>query len=279
MKRSTRTELAKQTLEILERGSYRAPAGHEVDLTDRVSACVDDTVLFSPDELERIRRQELARGAAPRDTTIEVVNETTLAAIARLSRAGHTEIAALNFASAKNPGGGFLNGTQAQEESLARSSALYVSLLEASSYYDEHRASPSLLYSDRMILSPACPIFRDDDGELLNAPDTVTFITSPAPNAGAMDDHRRDERARIPDVLRRRSEYVLALAASRGCECLVLGAWGCGVFRNSPELVANTFAGHLRGSWLGRFAHVAFSVLDRASPPETLRAFQDAFRI
>ena len=210
-------------------------------------------------------------------TTFDVLNETTLAGIARVLSEGPGPVAALNFASAKNPGGGFLNGSQAQEESLARSSALHASLMRAWEFYERHRASPSLLYSDAMILSPGCPIIRDDDGALLEEPRLATFITSAAPNAGAAMDNRPQEVPLIPDVFRRRTEYVLALATFHGYKQLVLGAWGCGVFRNDPAVVAAAFAHHLQqGAWSGRFERVVFSVLDASSSQETLAAFKRA---
>ena len=277
MKRSTRMELAKQTVEIVERGSYQLASGRVIDMAKPVRACRDATRLFPPEELERIREDVLARPAEGLATTFEVVNETTLAGVARLLAERNGPVAALNFASAKNPGGGFLNGSQAQEESLARSSALHASLLQASEFYERHRASPSLLYSDAMILSPGCPVFRDDDGKLLDEPRLVTFITSAAPNAGAAQNNRREELPLIPEVFRRRSEFLLALAASQGYKHLVLGAWGCGVFRNDPAVVAAAFMGHLRHTaWSGRFARVVFSVLDTAPSMETLAAFQRA---
>src|SRR5439155_18521395 len=154
----------------------------------------------------------------------EVANETTLAGIARVLADGAGPVAALNFASAKNPGGGFLGGSQAQEESLARSSALHASLLRAPQFYERHRAAPSPLYSDAMILSPGCPVFRDDGGALLEEPRLVAFVTSAAPNAGAAAANRPEELPLIPGALRRRSEDVLALAASQGYRRLVLGA-------------------------------------------------------
>ncbi len=277
MKRSTRMELAKQTVEIVERGSYQLASGRVIDIAMAVRACCDATRLFRPEELERLREQVLARPAEGFATTFEVVNETTLAGVARLLAERNGPVAALNFASAKNPGGGFLNGSQAQEESLARSSALHASLLQAREFYERHRASPSLLYSDAMILSPDCPVFRDDGGALLDEPQLVTFITSAAPNAGAAQNNRPEELPAIPDVFRRRSEFLLALAASQGYKRLVLGAWGCGVFRNDPAVVAAAFLGHLRHTaWSGRFARVVFSVLDTAPSMETLAAFQRA---
>lgn len=277
MKRATRMDLARQTVEIVERGCYQTDNGRAVDIAQSVSACLDATQFFPPEELERIRQEVLARPAEGHATRLEVANETTLAGIARVLAEGTGRVAALNFASAKNPGGGFLNGSQAQEESLARSSALHASLLRAWEFYERHRASPSLLYSDAMILSPDCPVFRNDDGRLQDEPQRVTFITSPAPNAGAAADNRPEELPLIPEVIRRRSEYVLALASAQGYKRLILGAWGCGVFRNDPAVVAAAFLGHLRqGAWAGRFERVVFSVLDTSPAGETLAAFERA---
>lgn len=186
----------------------------------------------------------------------------------------------LNFASARNPGGGFLGGSQAQEESLARSSALYASLTceAAQPYYAHHRGERSALYSDRMILSPECPVLRSDDGELLDKPYRVDILTSAAPNAGALTAHRSPDIERVPSVLATRASKVLALAAHSGCEHLVLGAWGCGVFANDPRMVAQVFATLLTedGPYRGRFATVSFSVRDGVEGQPVLTAFRDA---
>jgi len=277
VKRATRMELARQTVEIVERGGYTSAGGRSVDISANVRACLDATRFFPPEELARLRDEVRVLPAETVATRFEVVNETTLAGIARILSDGEGPVAALNFASAKNPGGGFLNGSQAQEESLARSSALHASLLRAWQFYERHRAIPSSLYSDAMILSPDCPVIRDDDGALLDSPRPATFITSPAPNAGAAAANRPEELPHIPEVFRRRSEYVLALAARQGYKHLVLGAWGCGVFRNDPAVVAAAFMGHLRDkAWCGRFERIVFSVLDTSPSQETFAAFQRA---
>jgi uncharacterized protein (TIGR02452 family) len=279
MKRSTRSELARHTVEAVGRGSYTAPSGRVVDISESVRACLEATRLYTPADLEGLRKEFLARPAERHATAFEVVNETTLAGAARVLTDGRGPVAALNFASAKNPGGGFLGGSHAQEESLARSSALHASLLRASSFYESHRSSPSLLYSDAMILSPGCPVIRDDDGTLLEEPRPVTFITSAAPNAGAAATNRREELPLIPEAFRRRTEYVLALAASQGYRRLVLGAWGCGVFRNDPRVVAAAFADHLRrGAWSGAFERVVFSVFSTSPDSEAFAAFRAAMR-
>jgi len=277
MKRPTRAQLAQETVEIVRRGVYQSPDGRTVHIADSVRACLAATRFFPPEDLNRLRRNVLGQPCEEGTAKIEVVNETTLSGIARLVSAGEGPVAALNFASARNPGGGFLKGSQAQEESLARSSALYASLLRGKEYYDRHRAEQSGLYTDAMIFSPECPIFRDDDGALLGEPMRAAFLTSPAPNAGATAKYQPRELARLPDVFRRRSELVLALAAAHGYRNLVLGAWGCGVFRNDPEVVAAAFASHLRhGLWVNRFRRVVFSVLDTSDEQGTFTAFERA---
>lgn len=279
MKRSTRAEFARQTVAIVEQGSYTSASGRTVDIAELVRNCLSATAHFAPPDLEALRHEVLSRPSSGHPTRLEVVNETTLQGIFRILQQDDGTVAALNFASAKNPGGGFLNGSQAQEESLARSSALHASQLRAWDFYERHRANSSLLYSDAMILSPACPIIRDDEGALLDEPQLVSFITSAAPNAGAAADNRPEESPLIPAVLRRRFEYVLALAASRHYEQLILGAWGCGVFRNDPQLVAATMIDALRHTdWSGRFRRVVFSVLDNSPEATTFAAFQRAVK-
>lgn len=276
MNRNARATLAQETLAIIEKGRYELADGKVVSIADEVRACVQATQLFRPDDLARIQGEVLSQPASPGVVTVEVANETTLAGVGRLLRQQTGPVAALNFASAKNPGGGFLSGSQAQEESLARSSALYASQMEAWDFYEQHRQGSSALYSDSMILSPACPVFRDDAGKLLEAIQPVTFVTAAAPNAGAVKANTPDDAARIPEVLARRAEYVLALAASQGYRNLVLGAWGCGVFRNDPDTVANVFMSLLRGRWANRFSRVVFSILDPSADQALVNVFKAA---
>ncbi|QKW37718.1 TIGR02452 family protein [Actinomadura sp. NAK00032] len=274
MSRHPRRMTAQETVAILERGDYTAPSGRTVPIADGLARAVEGTVLYRPQELDALLAR-LPEGGTEA-TRIEVTGETTLAAARRLCGGG-TDPLALNFASAKNPGGGFLNGAHAQEEGLARSSGLYTSLLSAREFYDFHREQRDLLYSDHMIYSPGVPVFRDDAGRLLDEPYGVAFLTSPAPNRGAIRDGAAAER--IPAVLRLRARKVLAVALARGHGRLVLGAWGCGVFRNDPAEVARAFAEPLRpgGEFAGRFEHVVFAVWDTAQGSPRQAAFEQVF--
>lgn len=276
MKRSTRAELARETVGIVERGDYTTATNRVVNIAGEVRACLDATRYYSPEELEPLRTGVLARPGRGLPTALEVVNETTLSGIARILEQGLGPVAALNFASARNPGGGFLNGSEAQEESLARSSALYASQVRAWTFYERHREASSLLYSDAIILSPGCPIIRNETGELLDEPRQAAFLTCAAPNAGALANRPAPERP-LAEVLLQRSEMILAVAASQGYRHLVLGAWGCGVFRNDPAIVAGAFATHLlAGRWADRFDRVVFSVLDPSPNQATIGPFKRA---
>ncbi|WP_333774622.1 TIGR02452 family protein, partial [Streptomyces sp. IBSBF 3136] len=214
--------------------------------------------------------------AADAETSFEVTGESSLEAARRLADA---PVAVLNFASARNPGGGYLNGAQAQEEALCRASALYTCLLQARQFYDHHRAHRDPLYTDRVIHTPAVPVFRDDRGGLLPQPYAAGFLTAAAPNAGVVRRTAPERAGELPAVLARRAERVLETAAAQGYRRLVLGAWGCGVFQNDPAQVAGAFRTLLGpGGRFGRtFEHVVFGILDRRPGSAVRAAFAEAF--
>ncbi|KOR31002.1 hypothetical protein TI04_03140 [Achromatium sp. WMS2] len=275
--RTLRAQIAEDTVKIVRSGFYLTNSGTTVHIENLVQYCVQNTQLFEPTQLEQLRKNIAFNPSAKTDTKFAVVNETTLAGAARVLQTTGEPVLALNFASARNPGGGFLNGSQAQEESLAVSSALYESLLQKIAFYRKHRNSASLLYSDTMILSPDCPVFRDDSGSLLDAPYLVSFITSPAPNAGAIRAKGSAEAVLIPKVLAQRLDYILTLAATYGYKNLVLGAWGCGVFGNDPRLLAETYSALLiTGVWSNYFNSITLSIKDNSPQCKKIKIFADA---
>jgi uncharacterized protein (TIGR02452 family) len=270
MKQSRRIEIAKDTLEILEKGFYTNEKGEKIDITAIQKNAVDNTRLFKPEELDELLNSTSKQNDFK--TRYEVTNETTCDAARRLVREGVQDVLCLNFASAKNPGGGFLGGALAQEECIARASGLYPSLLTAMEYYNYHRNLGTCLYSDHMIYSPAVPIIKNEGGKELDEPVCITIITSPAVNAGVV---RRSEENNIDKIvpwMRVRVEKLLALCQSKKHTTLVLGAWGCGVFRNEPEDIAQLFLEALTGKFANQFQRVVFAVkTDKESIIEPFR--------
>ncbi|MET9920312.1 TIGR02452 family protein [Streptomyces sp. NPDC059605] len=265
--------IARETEAIVRAGRYRTGDGREVSIERALTAALSGTRLYGPEPVP------VAALDSDRTPVVEVTDESSLRAAHRMTTGGPGKVAVLNYASARNPGGGYLNGAQAQEEALCRGSALYATLLRAPDYYAHHRAERSAFYTDRVIHSPGVPVFRDDRGALLDTPYTVGFLTSPAPNAGVIRSSAPGEAHRIPAALASRAERVLEVAAVRGYRRLVLGAWGCGVFRNDPAEVAGAFRALLLdgGRFAGHFEQIVFGILDRNPGSATRAAFDRTF--
>jgi uncharacterized protein (TIGR02452 family) len=271
MNRNQNATIANDTIKILEQGFYMNSAGTQVSIGKQLELCKANTKLYTPEELSTLLG---LLGLSSLQTRIEVTGETSLEAARRLTSESLEKVICLNFASAKNPGGGFLGGAQAQEESLARSSGLYASLLTQQTFYEFHRKQGNLLYSDHMTYSPAVPVFRSDDGGLLEQPYMLSFITSPAPNAGAIAKNTPHLSKEVHSVLQERAAKVLALAVNLGYKRIILGAWGCGVFRNSPRQVAEVFKGLLENQFKNQFLQITFAVFDSSKEKTTLNAFK-----
>lgn len=277
MNRNRRTQIAQETLSILEQGFFVSGSGRKVEILDDLNKCVDGTVVYTEDDVERLK-DKVSAPAHTDPSSIEVSQETTLDAAFRLCDAMPARhVVCLNFASAKHPGGGFLSGSQAQEESLARSSGLYASIVDQKAYYDYHLRLGTSLYSDRMIYSPLVPVFRNDDGRLIDPYYRVSIITSPAVNAGAVMHNEPEKVDQIIPVMRRRMEKVLWVAALHRADALVLGAWGCGVFRNNPEDMAGLWYEQLieTDAFDGRFDAIVFAVPGRTT--NNFSAFAEHF--
>lgn len=257
-------------MSIAQAGAYRAPSGRLVDLRDPLAAALAGTVSVPPQD-------PLAPPAATpgQRTRIHVSNETTLAAARRLTAAGANPVA-LNFASALNPGGGFLSGARAQEESLCRSSGLHACLV-GQPMYVHHIAADDPMYTSWLLYSPGVPVFRDDDGALLEELWTCAFITAAAPMVKEL---RQRDPGRLPElaaVMTERIDRVLAIAARYAHPSVVLGAWGCGAFGGDSEMIAEIFHAALRGPYRGAFETVVFAVLDATPEHQFIGAFERRF--
>lgn len=268
----TNKGMAKDTLEIIAQKYYINEHNEKINIENELEICKKETVLFSSEQLLEMTTSELPE--TDFETKYETWNCSSLKAILQLSEEENQEkIMCLNFASAKNPGGGFINGAEAQEESLARTSALYETQLQAWDYYTVHRAMESCFYTDMMIYSPKVPVFRRDKGELLPKPVLCNFITSPAVNAGVVRRHEPERTKEIYGAMDVRMDKMFALSLNQGNETLILGAWGCGVFKNDPKEIAELFSKHLHGKYKNKFKRVVFAVLTKKE--EVIKPFKE----
>ena len=197
-------------------------------------------------------------------------------------------IAVLNFASATTPGGGVTKGSSAQEESLCRCSTLYPALTAPSlwdAYYSVNRAARNPLDTNALIYTPGVVICKTDDDypERMEEKDwvEVDVITCAAPNLRQRpgNQYNLDQSSPVvvsPEELlalhKSRARHILTVAASKGVDAIVLGAFGCGAFQNDPTVVAEAYKDVLE-EMKGYFSLIEFAIYCR--PRET--ANYDAF--
>lgn len=161
-----------------------------------------------------------------KDGNVSVVSTDTITTALSLRDKGKTCI--LNMASERRPGGGVRNGQIAQEECLFRCTDLYKSVVEHFYPIGEDEC----LYTNNSL------IIKDKDYGLIN-PMTVDCITIPAINLNKLSRNLSDEE--YEDITKMKIRMMLALPQLNNCDNLILGAWGCGVFKNDPHKVSQIF--------------------------------------
>ncbi len=221
------------------------------DLAASVTEGKKNTTVYYEDDYPKFDEQKT------KDMKVSVSGERSFEAAMRLRKESpDAKIAVLNFANAFHAGGGVTRGSSAQEESLCRCSTLYPLIYRRTlrdSFYKHHidlgsgKATDSLIYSEGVI------ICKTDTSLPQRMPKkdwvTVDVITQAAPdlrdkgNAYAAIGRQRVEMndAELFGYHVKRAMHLLTCAAAKGADILVLGAFGCGAFRNNPEVVARAY--------------------------------------
>ncbi len=209
----------------------------------------------------------------------------TLEAASFYSRKGY-KVCVLNFASSVTPGGGVMKGASAQEESLCRISTLYPAIndISVSEFYSRHKQMIHAMTMGRenrddCIYTPGVYVIREDtfDCELL-PPDQwykVDVITCAAP------DLREDTRGftyhpseeELIAVHKKRFDRILSIAAKHEAEVVILGAFGCGVFANPPEIVVKAI-NQVIGTFVHCFCAIEFAVFTSDIYSDNYQAFR-----
>lgn len=145
------------------------------------------------------------------------------------------KICILNFASYKYPGGGFMNGSSAQEESLCHESTLYEVISDdkfKGYYYWNQRHLNRALYLNRAIYSPEIIFSRDKNIK-------VDVLTCAAPNISTAYKYNEINEDENYDFLRSRMQFIANILNENKVNIFIGGAFGCGVFGQFPEDVAD----------------------------------------
>ena len=223
-------------------------------------------------------------------STTDVVFEDSMNAL-------YSNITVLDFADYLKPGGMFMEGSMAQEESLCHKSNLY-NILSSSRYQfadhfqdnkNLHKVSGNHAYSDACIMIPS--VMFADDSNRQKKRTVADVIVLAAPNKRHLDTDNLTE-SDFDYVLRKRIEMIFKASymfyKKRGIitedehvffgkseafhlfmfddngsnikQTLVLGAFGCGVFRNDPRRVAEIMIDCISKGYANMYDRVIFAI-------------------
>lgn len=226
-------------------------------LAESVRKSADSTVLYKADDYPEIKRKSdnLCR--------IEVTRERTVESARNLHNIyPDSRIGILNFASAVNAGGGVVLGAEAQEECICRCTTLYPCLTAKElrkGYYNPHRIGLNFCYTDACIYTPDIIVMKSDAVYPENIPESEWFcidvLTCAAPNLSFAWLPEK----KLYEIHKKRGSHILSIAAANGIDVLVLGAFGCGAFRNNPETVARAY-NDILFDFMGYFREIRFAV-------------------
>lgn len=232
-----------------------------------IKRAIASTVTYSEDFCFQNKVRKL-------DTEIEVVDMDSVSAIKKEAKIIEEEsenkrLAVLNFASYKNPGGMFINGSKAQEECLCHESFLYNVLRDKPEYYLWNNENKNkALYLNRALYTPNVVFGGIETGKLCDV------ITCAAPNKSAAQKHCSVSDEENSEYLKDRIKFVLDIAREEEVDVLILGAYGCGVFGQDPVEVASIFKEYLTTTYQC-FDKVVFAIPDGRNG--NLRKFKEVF--
>lgn len=254
-------EVFKNTCKIFEENK-------DNELGKQLEKAINNTLIVDMDKIKSYKSDVIT------PINIEISNKSSIDEALKQS-SSLKNVMVLNFASAISPGGGVKNGATAQEESLCRVSGLYQCLVNQKPFYNYHRTHRNYLYNNRIIYSPNVPVIKDNEGNLLDESRVISFITSPAVYAKyARMFFISDEK--INSVMKNRINKLIDFIIEKSPDCAILGAFGCGVFKNNPNSIATMFKEAIvsRSNELNsRNIKIVFAIYDKEKTGVNYRTF------
>ena len=238
--RSMRADVFNHTTFLVQQGYYTNEKKQKISFPNAQDMVSNTKFYHSPCSVHHI---PIING----ETIVKVENIDCLSASKKLQEEGYHP-AVLNMASRRNPGGGVQTGAGAQEENLFRRSNLFQSLYQFAPFADKYglRKSKYQYPLDRNfggIYTPDATVFRgtEQDGyPLLDEAYRMSFITVAGINRPALESPERIA-PELVDPVKNKIRTIFRIGLLHGHDSLVLGALGCGAFRNPPSHIARLF--------------------------------------
>lgn len=233
--------------------------------SDLIMQCVKETKIYDDNNGKSRYYKPYATEQMP---AILLTDEDSVTAIC--NHTSDEKSAVLNFASYKYPGGMFLKGSRAQEECLCHESFLYnvLSNLEDIYYAPNRKNLCRAMYTNRALYSPNVHFYHHSKDV------TCDVITCAAPNLSAAARYANIDAKTNSQSLYSRIQFVLDVAACNCVKTLILGAFGCGVFRQNPKEVATIFKQLLPKY---PFKNIVFAIPDKSH--DNYKAFEKIFNL
>lgn len=253
----------------------------QVSMCEQLRPSTEQSIQDTEVYFEGFRHCRNTKGEEPPSwlAAIEITAETTFAAAKRYAPLGKTAV--LNFANPEVPGGGVEYGARAQEECLCRCSNLYPSISSPAVFQDYYRYNTQYryYYTDRLLYTPNIIVFKDEQSIPQFLPAEEWFRTDVITCAAPMSIYMAQvDEKELKTVMKSRIRNIFEAAADHHVQNLILGAFGCGAFRNPPRLVADAFREViLENGYDSLFPHIVFAIKKTGAVCPNLEAFRAAF--
>lgn len=252
----------RNTVEIVNQGHYVSESGKEYVFHDDSNMMCN--TMFYEREIHMVDFPQ-----CDETTIVEVQNIDCLYAGVQLKEQGYNP-AVLNMASRRNPGGGVTTGAGAQEETLFRRTNLFRSLYQFAPYAEQYGIKPShhqypLDRNFGGVYTPNAIYFRESEQKgyaLLEEPVSLSFITVAGMNRPDLTDDGYIAPYNV-EPIKNKIRTIFRMGLVHGHDSLVLGALGCGAFRNPPRHVARLFHEVMdEPEFNNKYRRIVFAILD-----------------
>ena len=277
-------DIFRETTRLIKAGGYTTPSGKQIQF--------DFTRMLQQGKCFQQEIPAISASLVEGGTKVIVECNDCLVAAGRLVNEGYNPVL-LNFASAGHPGGGVETGARAQEETICRRSTLTRSIYSFDAKYasrygyalqaGEHYPIVSEFSA---VYSPAVTVFREGiDCLFMEEPYDVAVVTCAALNLNGKYPIKLTPDGHMPQaaiaITRNKIRTVFRIGLTYGHDSLVLGAFGCGAFKNPPAEIARLFHEVMEEpEFKDRFRLITFSIIeDHNSNNRNLRAFEAEFGV
>lgn len=244
-RKTKQTDIVKNNKEIFEKWSYYAPSGAVVTLPPKAELLQNAKCYSEPFSVAE-------RPANSSPTLLYIEEDDVVDTTKRLIQRGLSPVV-LSFANGYFPCGLYEEGGDGREEYLCRISTLSCTLNSLAL----RSPSPYPMNLNYGGIYSRVAVFREGSDKgycLLEEPWMMSVVSVPALNLRGSYHHERivrnteyavhGEKSMTDEgkaIMLNKIRTIYRIAIEHGHDSIVLGAWGCGLYKQRPQLIAQMF--------------------------------------